>query len=253
MVSATRPWIAYDDEGYPSWEEHVYDPAAFPWVKTIESQWATIRDELQSVLDSQDDVLEPYPDQNKTNRRHAWRTAGLMYWSFGSRKYQTMFPRTWAILKDIPDLTSASVLLLEPRSTIKPHIGDTNAMVRCHMGLIVPASAPRCGLRVKDTTLSWEHGRIFMFNDAHEHTAWNNTDQNRYILSFDVMRPEFRKRRQWVSCWVLANIFYDIRCQRYPRLARLMNGKRRERAGRLLSFAMLRSMAAFRLPLFNLF
>lgn len=253
MVKQKRPWVAYDAEGYPAWEDHVYDPSQFPWVKDVESQWEVIRDELLSVIGSEEDVMKPYPDPMKTNRRHAWRTAGLMYWTFESWRYKAMFPRTWEILSKVPDLTSASLLLLQPNSTIKPHIGDTNAMIRCHMGLVVPAPAPRCGLRVKDTTFSWQEGRIFMFNDAHEHTAWNNTDRDRYILSFDVMRPEFKARRAWVASRVLGNIFFDIRRQRYPSFARLFSGRRRERLGRELSYILFRTMAAMRLPLYKFF
>jgi ornithine lipid ester-linked acyl 2-hydroxylase len=175
-----------------------------------------------------------------------------MYWTFESDKYVSMFPKTWELLRSVPNLTSASLLLLEPGSTIKPHVGDTNAMVRCHMGLIVPAPAPRCGLRVRDSTLSWEEGRIFMFNDAHEHTAWNNTDKVRYILSFDVMRPEFIGMERWVSSQVLGNIFFDVMCQRREWLRKLSANKLTQRFLRSLSKLFFRTLIAFRLPLYNL-
>jgi len=247
-----RPWVAYDPGGHPSHEPHVYDPGQFHWVKDVESRWIEIRDELLQVVNRDGKALLPYPDVSKTNRKHAWRTAGLMYWTFESDRYKSMFPRTWEVLRAVPNLTSASLLLLEANSTIKPHVGDTNAMVRCHMGLVVPARAPRCGLRVKDATLSWEEGEIFMFNDAHEHTAWNNTDRDRYILSFDVMRPEFEGMQAWVASRVLGNIFYDVSCQRHPRFARWMAGKRREAAGRVASRLFFRTLIMLRLPLYNL-
>lgn len=253
--SATRrekPWTTYDGRPHPAHEPHLYDPAQFPWVAALEAEWTTIRDELRAVLGATDDVLLPYPDPTKTNRRGAWKTAGLMYWTFPSDKYIAMFPRTWAILQRIPELTSASLLLLEPHSTIKPHLGDTNAMVRCHMGLVVPAPAPRCGLRVKETTLSWEEGRVFMFNDAHEHTAWNNTDQARYILSFDVLRPEFRGMERWVSSRVLGNIFVDVMLTRHAWLRRVFGNKAGEALLRRLAYPFFRTLIALRLPLYDL-
>ena len=247
-----RPWVAYDRGGYPAGEAHRFNPEHFEWVKRIESQWKIIRDELVEVLGAQGNALLPYPDAGMTNKAQAWKTAGLMYWTFKSDKYIAMFPRTWKILQTVPNLTSASLLLLEPMSTIKPHVGDTNAVVRCHMGLIVPAPAPRCGLRVKDTTFSWEEGRIFMFNDAHEHTAWNNTEEKRYILSFDVIRPEYLGMERWVASQVLGNIFFDVMSSRHAWLRGIGTSKAATSILRKMSKMFFRTLIFFRLPLYNL-
>jgi aspartyl/asparaginyl beta-hydroxylase (cupin superfamily) len=247
-----KPWTTYDGRHIAADEPQTYDPRDFDWVPRVEAQWQTIRDELFAVLASEPDFLLPYPDPTKTDRHAAWRTAGLMYWTFASDRYIRLFPRTWAILQTVPQLTSASLLLLQARSTIKPHVGDTNAMVRCHMGLVVPALAPRCGLRVKDTVLSWEHGRIFMFNDAHEHTAWNNTDEDRYILSFDVMRPQYAGMRRWVSSRVLGNIFVDVRLNRSQRFRRWFGNPLGEYCMRRVGYLMFSVMMALRLPLYRL-
>ena len=208
-----RPWTTYDTRGHPAHEPHVYDPAAFDWVPRVEAQWTVIRDELRSAIGEQDGVLQSYPDPNMTNRKGAWKTAGLMYWTMKSRKNIARFPKTWEIFRNIPNLTSCSLHLLEPHSTIKPHIGDTDAMMRCHMGLIVPAPLPRCGFRVGDQTTSWTEGKVFIFNDACEHTAWNNTDQNRYVISFDLMRPEFFPQRYWIAAQILGKIHIEVMYQ----------------------------------------
>jgi hypothetical protein len=49
-----------------------------------------------------------------------------------------------------------------------------------------------------------------IFNDAYEHTAWNNTDSDRYIISFDVMRPEFARKDCWTASQVLGKIFIEV-------------------------------------------
>jgi aspartyl/asparaginyl beta-hydroxylase (cupin superfamily) len=244
-----RPWVASDDGGYPREESSFYDPSPYPWVRLVESNWKVIRDELTQVIERERNLLESYPDEDKTNRKGAWKTAGMLYWSFESRKYIAAFPRTWSILKAIPNLTSASMLLLEPMSTIKPHIGDTNAMLRCHLGLVIPAAAPRCGFRVAGTVVSWQEGKILIFNDAHEHTAWNNTNEKRYILSFDVMRPEFVNMRGWVSSQVLGNIYLDLLYQDYSWLRRWLGGPRAGRLLRALSKLYFRVRMFLRLPL----
>lgn len=250
--AGARPWIAYDKDGYPIDEPSIYDTSGCPWVPYVESHWMEIREELVRAIERQEETLLPYPDPEKTNRPKAWRTAGLMYWTFASDRYARVFPRTWEILSKIPHLTSASLLLLEPNSTIKPHVGDTNAMFRCHLGLIVPAPAPRCGFRVRDVVLSWEEGKIFMFNDAHEHTAWNNTPEPRYILSFDVMRPEFRGMERWVATSVLGNIYLDVVSQRNAAVRQLRRLPGGEPVLRKMSQALFYVLSVTGRPLYNL-
>jgi aspartyl/asparaginyl beta-hydroxylase (cupin superfamily) len=125
----------------------------------------------------------------------------------------------------VPNICAISFNLLEPNTTIKPHNGDTNAIIRCHMGLEVPAAAPRCAFRVGSEIRSWEDGKFLMFCDAHEHTAWNNTERRRYILVVDVMRPEYVALKRRVSSRVLASISLQIYYQRFAWLKRYASGR----------------------------
>ena len=208
----SRPWLSDDGVPYPHDRPNYYNPADFPFVKYVEANWTIVRDELLERIaeDSRMQEFEAYVDLEKTNKTAAWKTAGLMYWTMKSKKNIQRFPKTWDVFKDIPNLTSCSLHLLEPRATIKLHIGDTDAMMRCHMGLIVPAGLPRCGFRVEDESVAWEEGKVFIFNDACAHTAWNNTDRDRYVISFDVMRPEFVKRKYWVAAQVMGKINIEV-------------------------------------------
>jgi hypothetical protein len=83
-------------------------------------------------------------------------------------------------------------------------------MYRHHLGLIVPAQLPKVGFRVGNETRCWQNGKIFAFNDAYEHTAWNNSDEDRYIMSFDVMRPEYVSSRFWTSAQILGKIYVEV-------------------------------------------
>jgi aspartyl/asparaginyl beta-hydroxylase (cupin superfamily) len=208
-----RPWLSDSSVPYPAGMPFLYDPSQYSFVPHVEANWRTIRAELLAALNIADSGLEPYKDIAKTDKKAAWRTAGLMYWTMKSKENIARFPKTWEIFKDIPNLTSCSIHLLEPHSTIKPHIGDTDAMLRCHMGLVVPAPLPRCGFRVGNEMTSWEEGKVFIFNDAREHTAWNNTDQNRYVISFDVILPQYAGIRHWIAAQVLGKIYVEVMYQ----------------------------------------
>jgi aspartate beta-hydroxylase len=63
----------------------------------------------------------------------------------------------------------------------------TNTRLICHLPLIVP---PACGFRVGNETREWQDGKAWVFDDTIEHEAWNDSNQTRVILLFDVWRPE---------------------------------------------------------------
>ena len=69
---------------------------------------------------------------------------------------------------------------------IPPHTGVTNTRLVAHLPLLVPE---RCGFRVGSETRAWAEGRTWVFDDTIEHEAWNDSDQLRGVLIFDVWSP----------------------------------------------------------------
>ncbi len=246
-MTVTQPqlWFADDAAPFLGLEPFYYDTKNFPWVKKVEAEWQTIRDELLEHLAIDQDSMKPYVNREMTSRPNSWKTLGLMFWTIRSATNCALFPRTWEILKDIPNLTAVSLNVLEPHTTIKPHVGNTNAIIRCHLGLVVPDQAPRCAFRVGSETRSWDEGKLLMFCDAHQHTAWNNTDQKRYILVLDIMRPEFVRLKNSTSSRVLASIYQEAAYQRFAWLKRYFGGRR----GQAFTLSLLR--AFYRLTLWS--
>lgn len=212
--SGSSLWFAEDGGFFHGDEPSYFDPVDFNWVAELESHWETIRDELGALLESADNELKPYANTAMASAGPAsWRTYTMMFWYQRNDANCHRCPKTWALLKDIPGLCAASFNLLEPHTTIKPHYGDTNAIVRCHMGLVIPGAAPKCAFRVREDVRSWEEGRLLMFCDAHQHTAWNNTDQRRYILVLDVMRPQYAAHGRSIASRVRASISLGVALQ----------------------------------------
>ena len=75
---------------------------------------------------------------------------------------------------------------LKPRTRIPPHTGSSNVRLLTHLPLILPGPAR---FRVGNTTRDWEMGQAWVFDDTIEHEAWNDADQMRVILIFDVWNP----------------------------------------------------------------
>ena len=105
-------------------------------------------------------------------------------------------PRTVAALAAVPSLLLGGVPFaysffssLKARAAIAPHFGPTNARLRVHVPLRVPA-APGAALVVAGEARPWAVGTPLVFDDAFEHAAKNDTDEERVVLVFDIWHPE---------------------------------------------------------------
>jgi len=65
-------------------------------------------------------------------------------------------------------------------------VGVSNVRLVTHLPLIVP---PDCGFRVANDTRQWVPGKAWVFDDTIQHEAWNDSEQLRVVLIFDVWHP----------------------------------------------------------------
>ncbi len=140
------------------------------------------------------------------NHHGSWKTMPLMTWGVKFHKNICNFPITTEVLKQIPGLVSVSFNLLENNSEIKEHFGETNASIRVHLGLYIPDKLPDVGFKVSGVSRSWEEGKVLVFCDGHEHSAWNYSNKDRYILLLDIIRPEFIHKKRLICGNVLASL-----------------------------------------------
>jgi len=131
-----------------------------------------------------------------------WEGFGFILWK---KRNEENIKAGDAFLKyflPIPGLVSFSISILSPRTKIVEHYGDTDAMYRLHVPILIPGTLPDCGFRVAGTDIAWD--KIFAFSDANLHEAWNNTDKPRIILMVDVLREELLGREKEVCYNVLS-------------------------------------------------
>lgn len=177
----------------------------FEWTNLLENNWLTIKNELDVHI-SLNPQLHSIAKTQHVNFHGAWKTMPLFTWGVEFHKNLSNFPQTAAILKQVPGLVSASFNLLEKNAEIKSHFGETNASVRAHLGLYVPASLPDVGLEVNGVLSSWKEGKVVLFCDGYEHSAWNRSEKDRYILLLDVIKPEFIYKKRLICANVLATL-----------------------------------------------
>jgi len=79
--------------------------------------------------------------------------------------------------------------VFEPGKHLPSHRGPYNGVVRLHLGLTVPEPAENLGIRIGDQICRWQEGHALIFDDAHEHEAWNHTASPRVVLFVDFVKP----------------------------------------------------------------
>ena len=94
------------------------------------------------------------------------------------------FLKTIDALKDT-GVESIMLGKLPSGKSIPPHRGD-KGIRRIHLGLIVPEGDVTFTCRGEDR--KWEAGKCLAFNDFFEHSARNNTEQDRINLIVDIIR-----------------------------------------------------------------
>ena len=161
-----------------------FDSASFPFVATLEASAGVIRKELDQVLASAS-AFSPWPERGLYGE--GWEVFGLYAFGRKIRDNCDRCPRTTEAVERVPNVTTAGFSRLASGTRIRPHVGFTDKVLRCHLALIVPAG---CGLRVGDETRKWKENRCLVFDDTLEHEAWNESENDRVVLLLDFMKGE---------------------------------------------------------------
>lgn len=211
-----KPWYNVFGGKYTGQEPAFYPKEELNWVKVLEDNWEVIRDEVVTLMEEKPAKLRPYfINKSMSFPPKHWKTMGLYFWKFTMHDNCKKCPETVRIMKQIPNLTSCSLSVLEAGSNINPHQGDTDAIIRCHLGLSVPAALPECGFQVGKEIRPWGNGKALPFCDAQTHTAWNHSGERRLILIIDVVRDEYAKEQNMVCAHVLASSVLQMLYQKF--------------------------------------
>jgi aspartyl/asparaginyl beta-hydroxylase (cupin superfamily) len=214
---ADKPWFVIYCGRYVGDEPYFFDEDEFVFVPLLKANWKVIRDEMLAIIEQHPDRLKPYVSSKLIFPPRHWQTIGFYFWSWRLHRNLRLAPKTHAVLKQIPHLSSAALSMLEPGSNINPHQGDTNAQVKVHLGLVIPEGLPQCGFQVGDQVRAWDEGETLLFCDAHSHTAWNESNKRRLLFIVDVIRPEFQDRNRSICVHVLASTLLQIIYQRFQK------------------------------------
>jgi aspartate beta-hydroxylase len=178
-----------------------YDRSLFPCMAELEAATETIQEELAGALEAARDDFAPYiayPKGTPVNQwgelNHSPRWSSFFLWRDGARQEAAcqLCPKTAALLERLPladqpgYAPTAMFSALDAHTHIPAHTGSTNVRLLCHLPLILPGPAR---FRVGNETREWRMGEAWVFDDTIEHEAWNDADELRVILIFDLWNP----------------------------------------------------------------
>jgi ornithine lipid ester-linked acyl 2-hydroxylase len=205
QASEKKIWYASSMRPYPENEPWYYNSKDFPALLEIEKNWSELKIEINSFIKEKDNkFLSSKPLYEKIDLNNGWSAIMFMFWGLKiSSDFKKKCPKTSDYLNKVHGLVSLSFSQLAPESTLAEHTGDTNAILRCHLGVEIPGELPECGLKVNGESKSWEEGKWLIFNDAYKHEAWNNTSSRRIIIIMDFIKPEFVRKKNTISAFII--------------------------------------------------
>jgi len=196
-------------------ETQFYDREQFAWLAEVERGSERILTEFEAVWRS-DHGSEPYiahppgaPIDQWAELNHStrWSVFHLIRNGEPNTQNASRCPETLDLLGGVPAPTllnrapNAMFSVLQPRTRIPPHTGETNARLVVHIPLIIPE---KTGFRVGNDTRPWRFGQALVFNDTIEHEAWNDSDQLRVVLIFDIWHPDVTPDEQVMIAQLMA-------------------------------------------------
>ncbi len=178
-----------------------FDRELFGWFGELEAATQMIVAELKEALRTANAQFEAYIQRPPSSPLNQWANLNnnrdwstLHLWRDGQpiAAAQAVCPQTTALLKSLPMADqpgfapTAMFSVMQPHTHIPPHTGSANSRAIVHLGLVVPGN---CRFRVGNEVREWRVGEAFAFDDTIEHEAFNDSDDVRVVLIFDVWNP----------------------------------------------------------------
>ena len=172
----------------------------------LKDNWKVIQEELMEVLRDEQNIPK-FHEVDKIQRfindgdKSPWRVFMFKAYDNWQEKNCAKAPKTTALLKQIPEITTAMFSILGPQKHIPPHNGFYKGVHRYHLGLVIPKEG-ECYIINGGQRYDWKEGEGVLFDDTFKHAVWNKTEETRVVLFCDVFRTDLPKIFQPMNRWV---------------------------------------------------
>lgn len=176
----------------------VWPTARWRWIPELEANVGAIRQEFEQFASRRSlphtaEIAGLDPDSEQARRSlplesGTWRGVALFVdgaWAAEA----AAFPVTTAMFDQVAGRANVGFSVLGARSHLRAHRDPNRGALRLHLPVVVPGSRGDCRLRVGDAVLPWVEGQAVVFDLNAEHEAWNDTDQDRVVLTAEIEVP----------------------------------------------------------------
>lgn len=236
-------FFTYRGEWYKGSVPNFYDNKDVGFSKILEDNYTDIKNEVLNFCNTNIDSFEiqdiPYVYRNEN-----WSVYTFYGYLFKYPERFKLFPKLKSTLDQIPNLVSAQLSVLHPNTKVKGHFGGTNAMIRTHLGIVIPGSYPQIGFRLNREERCWEEGKVLSFCESHRHYVWNYSNSRRIVLLIDTIKPEYKDKKYYVIAGLIGILVMKMFANRFPVLFKA--SKNTERVAHKIIIAFLSPVLAIR-------
>ncbi len=161
-----------------------------PNLSILRENWQEIREEGLRLMNKELITANNNNDDAgfHTFFKRGWKRFYLKWYHTAHPSALKECPLTSDLLKQIPNVKAGMFALLPPGGKLGLHRDPYAGSLRYHLGLSTPNSDD-CAILVDGQKYSWRDGEDVLFDETFVHEAYNNTNQERWILFCDVARP----------------------------------------------------------------
>lgn len=209
------PFYYFVDGWYKGPLTGFQDVSLLPGTAILENNYEALKKEIILYYEAHSSEIKPnyipYDYEPK-----GWKTINLYSYFLKYTSVCNTFPEVNRIVQQIPNASGVQIGILEPHSRIKAHMGDTNGLIRSHLGVRIPGTHPELGFRVGNEERCWEEGKVLGLCISHRHYAWNSTNHYRIVLVVDVIRDEYAHRKYEIASKTMAVVVLKHFTTRLP-------------------------------------
>lgn len=208
MTKPEFPYYSFIHSKYKksSNKETFYESENLDWAKLIESNYDLIKSEFLSFINNNQNQFESYFSSDLVSGVGKWKTIGFVFWGIRNYENCNACEKSIQLFSNIPGFISISISKMEGNSEILGHHGDSDAIYRCHLPLVVPGELPEIGFQVGKEQKAWKEGKLMIFNDAAYHKGWNKTSKERTVLMIDILKPQYIWQKKWICAFVFSSL-----------------------------------------------
>jgi hypothetical protein len=166
-----------------------YTKILFPELNCFNDNFELIKNELTKNINIMKDWLLKDNNHKFYSKHTIIPIYGYKKWS----KYALDFPETVNLIRNIKNIDTLCFLKLARNTRLNKHYGynpSSNYILRSHLGINVPNN---CGMWVNGEIKLHKEKEWLTFDDSKLHSAFNNSNEDRYIMLVDIKRPDFIK------------------------------------------------------------